>query len=289
MKIKILSILPFLFFSLNFVSAKELKEIKVPSFMDGVKKDPSQQDVYYSYDGGVVVNKTVNELKKGGIEGFVKKLFLTYQSKDEKAFKTLFTEKALAQMESLGKSVIEKEWKTLTAAKNAYLRSYFNYKGGVVVSWKVGGVPRGLYLIKQGESYKIDSFSAESEDASFHNRSLFFTYLPNKELPAKVLKSFSLSDSVYQLVIKTSKERPLLHILKKEKGVWKTKVLLKDNSVGKGRFDDLDPKDGVIKIKFSKTDFTQDIEHELLVLQSNFPLKRYPLEKAQSGNLFINP
>jgi len=289
MKTTIPSILLFLFFSLHSVHAKKYDHILVPSYMSGVKVDPSQKGSHYSYDGGVVVNKDVRALDSNGVEGFVKRLFRIYRNKDMKAFRELLTEKALSKMESLGRSVIMKEWQTLTNATEAKLRNYFPIEGGVIVSWEVGGIPRGLFLVEKNNKFKIDDYHADSDNVSFHNRSLFFTYLPIKERPAEATKTFELSDPIYELVFEVEKERAILHLLKKNGDVWESKVQIKDNSIGKGRFDDLDPREGFIRIKFKKENFTQGKEHELLVLKSNFPIDKYPVSESQKPNLIISP
>lgn len=261
----------------------------MPSFMTGVKDDSSQSGSYFDYEGGVVVNKAISEIDESDeVQKFVAHVWRLYKSDNRKGFKALFTPKAKAKLAELGEKTFNREWSALSSKDNAKINSYFSMNAGVVVNWEVGGIPRGLFLKKDSKNkLKVDVFAATSDDIAFHNRSLYFTYLPGQEKKAQIQKSFSLRDSDYTLSVKVESETPYVHIFKKEGERWEAKVSLRDNAVAKGRFDDSDARAGVVAIKFEKEHFTQDREHELLVLQSDFPMAYYPFELARDGNLIL--
>ncbi|MCO4753675.1 MAG: hypothetical protein KC478_04300 [Bacteriovoracaceae bacterium] len=284
MKVTKIHILLFLFFSASCFSV-EFETIELPVFMSGVKDDISQSGNYYTYPGGVHLNKTPDPGSDDEVEAFVANLWKIYRSDDLQSFKALFTAKARLKLKSLGDEVIKREWDILAKQKQSLIKSYFKIKDGIVTSWMAGTIPRGLFLKRVGSDLKIDEFEADSDDVGFHNRSLYFTYLPKKEKAAKIVKKFKLSDKDYNLVVET--KQTYLHLFKKENGKWEPKVVIKDNDVGKGRFDDNNPKKGIISLNFEREHFTQGVEHELLVLQSNFPMAYYPLSLAPSGNLFL--
>ncbi len=273
------------FFSLSGQAAigKEYKSIKVPSFMRGAEVVEGQSSAYLEYGGGVVVNKKVEALKKGKIELFIKKLWGVYKTGDKASFKKLFTDAGLAQLSELSAETFEKEWQALKEQNSAILNSYFDYQGGTVINWTIGKIPRGLFVVNKNGKIKIDAFKAKKDDKEFHNRGLFFTYMPTEPRPAKIVAPLRPEEGKYTLTVEVDEERPRLHVFKRAKDKWKAVVSLADNEVGKGRFDDSDSRSGVISVKFEKEHFTGN-EVELLVLKSNFPMESYPfsLEREES-------
>jgi hypothetical protein len=288
MKATKLITLLFLFFSLAPIAIAQ-ETIKVPTHMFGLMDDPSQQGKeFYTYPGGKILNIKVqaDASSKKTISGFINYLWYLYQNDKKEEFKSLFTEKALTKLKELSDQQFLQEWNTIKSQPNPYLKSHFSYKNGHIVNWFAGKIPRALYLIPSNGTFKIDFFHADKDDIAFHNRSLYFTYAPLKINKAKVVKGFSLKSKDYSISLDTTYKNSRVTIFKKE-DTWDPKVITVDNSVGKFRFDDMNPQENKVKIQFEQSHFTQNKQHELLILESNYPIKEYPLSLAPKGNLVI--
>jgi hypothetical protein len=271
-------------------SAQAQDYIEVPLYMNGVVEDPRQHGPIYKYknDGKVLKKEvTASSKKPTDVVSFVSYLMYLYQNNKKAEFKKIFTPKGYETMNAIPKETFEEHWKILSKIKKGIVNFHYPDFGGTIVSWTAGKHPRALFLKKINGEYKIDHFVAQKDDVEFQNKSYYYTILPNKEEKANVVKSFNLSDANYQLDFKVTKERPYIHIFKKEEGKWKPKVIVKDNGKGKFKFDDVNNKVGEVSIKFEKEHFTQGVKHELLVLQSNYQFSYYPIEMAKEGNLII--
>lgn len=177
----------------------------------------------------------------------------------------------------------------MSKVKDHYIDHYFIKNGGYFVSWNGKGLPtpRGLYLKKFKNTLKISEFSTTQKDREFQNIETYFQHRPLPIKKVSPTQSFSLKDPSYQLAFDVSKERPWIFLFKKENKMWVPKVALRDDMKEKLRFDDSDPSPGKILVKFKKVHFTQGINHEILVINSNFPMGPFPTRIFPHGNLVI--
>jgi hypothetical protein len=267
-------------------------EIKVPIYLDGVNTEGLDQEfVSYKLKGQSSPKKLKANYRSQikTVEDFMSNLFYVYKNDRKKDFLKLFMPDIRKTIRQIPKSEFNDTWKVMSNAKNHYIDHYFQKNGGYFVSWNAEGIPtpRGVFLKKGKKGLQIANFITAKSDRAFQNIETYFQHRPLPIVRAEATKTFSLKDPNYELAFKTTKERPWIFLFKKEDKTWMPKVAIKDNFVGKLKFDDADPKEGRVLIKFKNIHFTKGVTHEILAINSNFPMGPFPVSIRPDANLII--
>lgn len=267
-------------------------EIKVPVYLDGVSSQPGDGE-FLSYklkgsENPITVKANYRASIKT-VEDFMANLFYLYKNDRKRDFLKQFEPDVRATMRKIPKAEFNATWEVMKKAKDHYIDHYFIKNGGYFVSWNAKNLPnpRGIYLKKGKQGLLIANFQTAQSDRSFQNIETYFQHRPIPIKRAEITKKFSLKDSDYELQFKVSKERPWIFLFKKENKMWVPKVAIKDNLKGKLKFDDMDSSEGKILIKFKKAHFTQGVTHDILAINSNFPMGTFPVSIKPQSNLQI--
>lgn len=279
-----------LLFSKLIFAKQEISIIQLLSYIDGVIIDKKQKSEIYEYQGGIIWDQKLSGIyqKQSELLDYMNYLWSLHRKDLKAQFFSEFSKDALAEVNKLGEQKLALEWQLLTSEREAILHHSFAIRDGILVNWQIGTHNRVIFLKKHKDRFQIASFHADDKDAEFHNRSLYFTLRPLEVLPAKVIKSFSLTDLKKELLLQINPNRPLVHIFKKKEKKWELAIMVKDNVLGSYRLDDQDHREGFIKLAFESQHFTSgQKEHQLLILQSNVPLKEAPKHLGLKTHLLV--
>jgi hypothetical protein len=264
-------------------------EVAVPAYLQGVAPDAQAlKGHHYVYQVQGKLSPQVIHPRHAGsktIEALVNSLFFSYINNDKALFLSLHAPIAQQELSRLSASKFNAVWTFMQRLKSPRIDFYFHHQQGVVIGLKSmdNVLPELLYAVKVGEEWKIDLLKIDKSDERFTNISLYLTYRPFEVKPVKLLKGLKKGD--VDLSLKMQTQYPWINLLKKVAGKWEMKTFLQDNAVGKYRLDDLDPAQGMIKVEFRPDHFRSDEAHEILILESTFPLTSYPLEFFPEGQV----
>ena len=134
-------------------------------------------------------------------------------------------------------------------------------------------------------SMKLVQFNAKADDFRFLNISYYLTYPEFKFQKAKIIKNINPKMNDYLLEVEA--KYPFLIFLKKQDGKWYKRTYLKDNIKDKYQFSDLDPRVGFFKIPFSAENFAADQDHEILIVESTYPIATLPFNFSEEGQVQV--
>ncbi|MBD66672.1 MAG: hypothetical protein CME62_15800 [Halobacteriovoraceae bacterium] len=284
--------MPFLYFSFFIMSLAHSFEIQVPITMEGVAKENNfQKEITYKLIGEKE-KKTIPIVQNSNaktVEEFMGNLFWIYKNDKKGMFFDLFEPNTAKVLKQIPKKDFEQSWNQLRFIKKPFIDHYYEYENGFFVSWNddILPVPRALYLENSNNKLRIKNIEIGSDDKKFENIELYFKHKPLPLEKSQIIKKFSFSDTKYELKVMIPENKKWVTILKKEDGMWKPKVVIKDNVVGKFKFDDLDRLNGTGLIRFEDHHFSSKTKQELLILSSNYPIQEFPIQFYPQGNLII--
>lgn len=281
-----------LFFSLFNISPLFAYEIVIPTYLDGIHtKNPEQKYIKYNLTGSKenIPIAPKYEPNPKSVKSFMSSLIWTYVNNEKLKFLDLIEPKTKTEMQKIPEAEFQPIWQVMRNSKKHYIDHYFKKDGGFFVSWNAENIPtpRGLYLVNHNGKLRMKNFLAKKDDLDFQNIANYFTYRPIKPELATIEKKFNLKDSQYELKFTLNPDRPWIYIFKKNGDVWEAKVVVKDNLKETLKFSDDDPRDNKVLIKFKEVHFTKNVEHHLLVLNTNFPIKKVPIKFFPKENLLI--
>jgi hypothetical protein len=264
-------------------------DVRVPVYLQGVVEDSthlSDHDYVYKVQGSLT-QKPIKAQKQGqaSIEDLISTLVFAYQQNDKSLFLSLHGQSARDFLQKLPPAQFEENWKAFSRVKNPVIDYYFDHGPGFVVAWRHDSSSRAeiLFARKDNGNYQIEQLRATREDKRFTNLSFYFTYRPLEVQAPEILKMFKPGDKQLELELKTT--LPLIYFLSKENASWSVKTYTKDNELEKFILEDQDPRTGYLKLQFAKEQFDPGKKHEILILESTFPLSSYPIQKKSSGQL----
>ena len=175
----------------------------------------------------------------------------------------------------MSKDEFEIEWKKLGTLQKPYLKYIFQHQDGFLLNWSAENFTssRALFIKKIDNEFKITEKVITKDETSLQDITLYLEYAPLIYKQPKILKSFKSVQNEMTLILKLSPKNQWIHIFKKEDHKWKLIIALKDNDQDNFSFADNDNKEGIIQIIFRPEHFTKDLTHELLILESNFPMQ----------------
>ncbi len=273
----------YLVISINTFAA----EIKVPTFMVGVKEDKSAlKGSYYVYQAdAMLVPKDIvaAKTKNSSIEELVSSLQYAYEKNDRDLFFSLFTPATVTEIKKMPPAAFEQNWKAYAGKKNTKLQFYHSHRNGFLIGLKAPGEKSFniQYVIKSSGQFFFDRFEVDEKDLRYHNIGMYVTYSPMKIAPASLLQTFKSEDENKMLQVQLTE--PYIAVLKKTKDGWNLIGQTKDNDSEFSTWPDLDKATGVIRINVEGIGIDPNNKPEILVLESSFPISGYPLNLAPKG------
>lgn len=291
MKKQLLLILLFSSFSLF----AETLTIKLPIFAEGALEDPAHKiGRFYVYKLNGNFNEYSPEPKKHQknetSEKFIESLFFAYRENDRSFFYTLLADDSHKALSERTKAEVTEEWNAVRNVKNPIIFYSYDYQGGTLISWgnKELAVKRLIYIKKANGTFLMHKLHVPKNELKFQNIGLYFNYRPQEVSKPHIASSFRLSDPHYNLTIHTEKAKKWVHLFRKEGHFWVPKVSVEDNVQGKYKFDDKNPTERIVEIRFLKSHFTKQKTHNLLILNTNFPVSNIPIKLYPQANFKVN-
>jgi hypothetical protein len=255
-------------------------EVKLPIYVDGVKEDTSAlQGEYFVYEVRGRLDEMIGTIKRqeknDKIEHLMSNLWWAYKNKDKNLFQSLFSQKAKYELQKIPQSTFDIRFDQFSKVTAPIIEFYFEHSNGYVLKWKdkSSDLSEVLYVQRDKENYLFSSLKLTSEDKRFHNIATFLSYKKFNFSKAHLTKLPSNDD----LTVNIKSKNTYITFLKKNGQRWERRLFLKNNSINQYLLDDLDPSIEVVRIEFKQGLFEPNIQHEILVIESNFPLSFLPL------------
>ena len=284
----------FLKTSLLFVSlGLKAEVIKLPIFLDGASPDvANQKGEFYVYDikGKLKPSPIIPQKfeKPSTIEQLIASVIYSYQQGDVNLFKSLFDTQTQKKLEEMGEKIFLERFSSFKNISNCTLESYFFHEGGFVAHWKEAkdmGKSDLVFIKQESNIFKFSGFASKKEYYRFLNISYYLTFPDFKYNKATVLDNIDPAKKDFSLTVKNTFQ--YVTFFKKNDNRWQKRTVLKDNVSGKYQFNDKDPSVGLVKIEFQEQNFTPNTEHEILVVESTFPIAYLPLKYSASGQIKV--
>jgi len=271
----------------------QAERIKVPIYLDGVK--PDQQNLkneFYVYDvEGQLKSSDIKPslvLNPTNVPQLASTLLYAYQQGDEKLFKNLFDKETLTIINQIPAAEFSKRLSDFKNLGDCVLVFYFANKNGFVFRWKEkkeSGKMDIMFAKSVDGFMKLKQFNATADDLRFLNISYYLTYPEFKFQKAKIIKNIDPKKNDYLLEIEA--KYPFIIFLKKQDGRWYKRTYLKDNVKDKYQFSDIDPRIGRLKIPFAAENFAAGEDHEILIVESTYPITFLPFNFAEDGQIKV--
>lgn len=267
--------------------------IKLPIYLDGASPDEAnRRGEFYVYDVKGKLKPTVIVPQRferpATIEQLIASVIYSYQQGDVKLFKSLFDSQTQKKLNEIDEKTFSERFTSFKTISECKLLSYFFHNGGHVAQWKETkdkGKSDLVFIKEESKVFKFSGFSAKKEDFRFTNISYFLTFPEFKYQKAALIDSIDPGKKDLSLTIKNTYE--YVTFFKKIDNRWLKRTVLKDNISGKYQFNDLDPNIGSVKIEFQEQNFTPNTEHDILVVESTFPIAYLPLNFSSSGQIKV--
>ncbi len=251
------------------------QEIVIPHFLKGINAKANQNIKLNVFIGPVdIIPKNNHLIRKP--EELIEKLLFCYKQNLKDQFYDLFEAKTLEKIKSMPTQEFETEWSRLSSFKKPKLQYYFEQDNGILLGWTAENFPitRVLYMEKKAGQYKIKEKLVGKDDEAFQDLSLYFTYAPINFSSPFIEKKFDNTLQNMRIKLRFNQtDNKWIHIFKKEANKWVLSLAIKDNDTENFRFQDLNPQTGIVELEFKPEHFTKGKTHDLLILESNFPMQ----------------
>lgn len=269
--------------------------IKIPTNLEGAQNDVAHlRGEFYEYQvEGSVGPITVTPQKFDQwdtVEKTVANLLYAAHQKNEELFYQLVSNEVAQKFKNGSKNAVAKQLQNYAILSTMQIDFYFSYRGGFFVKFSAATDSKifdMLFLKKVKNNFIISPFTTKPTDLDFVNISYFFNF---KNF---TLKKVELSKNIDQKKLDFSFELkntyPYIHLLKLMDGKWVTRSYTQDNSQNKYFFDDLNPKEGEVRLKMTPENFDKKEVQDILLIESTYPLNFLPASFSQHGQIHIDP
>lgn len=275
------------FFSFHsFALTLENKTAKLPKGMLMVSQDKThEKGDYYVYTlkhKKFLPPKTI-EIKKykkrKTVEQLLSTLFYSYIKEDKELLKTLFDKKTLESFLKISDAKYQEQLDFLKLITAPVLNYAFEYRGGIVLSWKdpLFKQARQVFVRIEKGQYRIGQFHADKSDHYFWNVNLYMAGAPFKTYKAKMLQSFKNIKNGQKKRLSFQLKHPgnYLHLFRKDN--FKMSLSLRDNyEQNSAPIQDANSEVGYIDVVLQGENFTQQGKNILYFLESSYPMKEIP-------------